>query len=118
MHTQKTVNRQIHRQTNKILNKPKITKRQTNLVDVYLVRLKSEMIPSEKAEVYSREEEALVSLMPMGALSASLVAGNLLNRNQSILILFKFSFFLCKESITSKTFCNISVNINSSRFYF
>lgn len=31
------------------------------------------------------EEEALVSLMPMGALSASLVAGKLLNRNQSIL---------------------------------
>lgn len=39
------------------------------------------------------EEEALVSLMPMGALSASLVTGKLLNRNQSILLLFKSWFY-------------------------
>ena len=44
------------------------------------------------------EEEALVSLMPMGALSASLVAGKLLNRNQSILLLFKFSFFFMQRT--------------------
>jgi len=31
--------------------------RQRNLVDIYLVRLKSDMVPGEKVEVYSRVEE-------------------------------------------------------------
>ena len=31
--------------------------RQRNIVDIYLVRLKSDMVPGEKVEVYSREEE-------------------------------------------------------------